>query len=559
MHKRFVGLLFVSFLAVLVIYPSTSFARLYFLDQQIEINGSIEEKFNFKYGLKDWEKGRGKHNPNGIYSDGGKVENPAMVKTHLHVEALYHVYKDENTIFDFYTLLEWFYDASPDMNPAWRRGMHARDRSQYQTPHDLEILREAYVNYVSGPWTLRAGKQMVVWGETGLQRTADVVNPLDTRSHMMGVDDWEDFKKGLWMFRGFYQTSFKNDFTFEWIWVPADLKFMDLPPEGTMYNTTYTGGFTSQFWKRWRDDEPHAGGLSDSQGGIRLRGFNKDWDWTLIYYNGFDPSPTVIDWGQRKDTYKPRTPIGYGLYAQGIGGFNLWAAEYNINASLPGNPSPGYPSNEMFRFYRTNNIGATATKYVYNVPVFGLFEFPLKSNVRFEFAYKPGQHLNRLEYVQGNWLVENVTQRDIIGYAFEIGKDFMPGFITRYNGERSVDITFGLFQDWILNHDRNLSVDGLNRGSGDANSTSFSIDLTTDWFKQEVMTKFNYSSNVTGYGAFWAYFLYAPGQHWRFLLLPRVTWSNAGPWNHKSGPKGKGYTVGSDTNNYVHFKIGYLF
>ena len=91
---------------------------------------------------------------------------------------------------------------------------------------------------------------MVVWGETGLQRTADVVNPLDTKSHMMGVDDWEDFKKGLWMFRGFYQTSFKNDLTLETIFVPYDVQVMTLPPEGTMYNTTYSGGFTSRMWRR---------------------------------------------------------------------------------------------------------------------------------------------------------------------------------------------------------------------------------------------------------------------------------------------------------------------
>ncbi len=112
-----------------------------------------------------------------------------------------------------------------------------------------EMVREVYVNYINGPWTLRVGKQMVVWGETGLQRTADVVNPVDLRSHMMGVDDWEDFKQGLWMFRGFYQTSFANDFTFEWIVVPYDVQQIELPPEGTMYNSTYTGGFTSNFWK----------------------------------------------------------------------------------------------------------------------------------------------------------------------------------------------------------------------------------------------------------------------------------------------------------------------
>ena len=114
----------------------------------------------------------------------------------------------------------------------------------------------------------------------------------------MGVDDWEDFKKGLWMFRGFYQTSFVNDLTFEVIWVPADFKAVSPSPEGTMYNSTYTGGFTSQLFNKWDEDLVDPKGLSDSQGGFRIRGFNFDWDWTLIFSNGYDPGPVVIDWGQ---------------------------------------------------------------------------------------------------------------------------------------------------------------------------------------------------------------------------------------------------------------------
>ena len=120
-------------------------------------------------------------------------------------------------------------------------------------------------------------------------------------------------------------------------------------------------------------------------------------------------------------------------------------------------------------------------------------------------------------------------------------------------------MTVGIFQDWRLNHDRNLNVEGLNRGRGDVSTTSFSLDVTTDWFNQELMTKFNYSYNTGGYGAFWAFFQYAPGQHWRFTLLPRVTWSNAGSFNNKADAKGNKYTNSSDSNNYVHFKIGYLF
>ncbi len=58
MHKRLWGILFISFLAVLFVNPSASLARFYLLDKKIEINGVIEEKWNFKYDMKEWEKGR---------------------------------------------------------------------------------------------------------------------------------------------------------------------------------------------------------------------------------------------------------------------------------------------------------------------------------------------------------------------------------------------------------------------------------------------------------------------------------------------------------------------
>ena len=99
----------------------------------------------------------------------------------------------------------------------------------------------------------------------------------------------------------------------------------------------------------------------------------------------------------------------------------------------------------------------------------------------------------------------------MLGYALEIGKDFMPKFICKYNGQRSVDVTFGLYQDWILGLTGGLSKTGTIEGGNNNDSTSFSLDITTDWFKQEVMTKLNMSYNTSGNGAFWGFFQYAPG------------------------------------------------
>jgi hypothetical protein len=122
-----------------------------------------------------------------------------------------------------------------------------------------------------------------------------------------------------------------------------------------------------------------------------------------------------------------------------------------------------------------------------------------------------------------------------------------------------VDITFGYFVDWILNRPKELALDGFDRGGGDRSSQSFSLDITTDWFQQELMTKFNFSYNVSGNGSCWAFIQYAPGIHWRFTLLPRIAWSNAGPYNNKTNASKNGYTEKNDSTNYIHFKIGYLF
>ena len=404
------------------------------------------------------------------------------------------------------------------------------------------------------------GKQQVVWGETSVQRTADVINPLNMRSHVVGVDDWEDFKKALWMFRGFYQTDLANDLTFEWIWVPSDFQKMDLPPEGSVYNTTYSAGFFSNMQRLWKYDMGHTNGLSAGQGGIRIRGYNFDWDWTVLWYNGLDATAVVWDWGNRKNGYTPQTGVGYALYAQGVGGFNLYAAEYNIAAST-GAPLPEHlPSTRQFKYYRTNNFGATGAKYFQNATIFGK-QIPLKTMVRIEFAYKLNVHFNtnHPDPSSGSWLIDGITESDVVAYGLEISRDWLPSWITRFNGNRSVDTTIGLYQDWILDFSRNLYVQGWNRGGGDRSSTTIQFSCNTDWFKQELDTRFTVAHNVSGNGYIWFSFMYAPGQHWRFTVLPRYSWSNAGPHNNKTNMKKNGYTERDDTNNYILFKVGYLF
>ena len=557
MGKRTACFLTLTFLIAIFIIPAVSDARIYLFDRKLEIVGKFEEKIIMKYNLKDWQKGRGER---GYMAQGGRSKNPALFRTHFYIEGLYHMFRNENTLIDIYALATYYYDLAHKIDGDYKRGMSAHDLNKYRSPHGEQIIKEVYINYVSGPWTLRLGKQQVVWGETSTQRTADVVNPLNMRSHVVGVDDWEDFKKGLWMFRGFYQTDLANDLTFEWVWVPNDFEKMDLPPEGSVYNTTYSYGFFSQLQRLWKYDMGHTNGLHASQGGFRIRGYNWDWDWTLIYYNGIDASPVVWDWGNRKNGYTPQTGVGYALYAQGIGGFNLWAAEYNI-AAATGGSLPDLPNTRQFKYYRTDNIGATGTKYFENATIFGK-QIPVKTTVRMEFAYKIGVHFNTNspDPGSGSWLIDGITESDVVGYGLELSRDWMPSWICRFNGNRSVDMTIGLYQDWILDFSRKLYLNGWNRGGGDRSSTTMSLGCSTDWFKQELDTRFSVAQDLgNNNGYIWVSIMYAPGQHWRFTILPRYSWSKAGPFNNKTNMKKNGYTERDDTNNYILFKVGYLF
>ena len=63
--------------------------------------------------------------------------------------------------------------------------------------------------------SLRIGKQQVVWGESDLFRSLDVVNPLDLRQNGAVGEDFADFRQPLWIFKALYDlgnlASFWNE------------------------------------------------------------------------------------------------------------------------------------------------------------------------------------------------------------------------------------------------------------------------------------------------------------------------------------------------------------
>ncbi len=82
------------------------------------------------------------------------------------------------------------------------------DRANFEFPEG-KTPRELFFDVGFGGalenLSLRIGKQQVVWGESDLFRSLDVVNPLDLRQNGFVGEDFADFRQPLWILKALYQ------------------------------------------------------------------------------------------------------------------------------------------------------------------------------------------------------------------------------------------------------------------------------------------------------------------------------------------------------------------
>jgi hypothetical protein len=168
-------------------------------------------------------------------------------------------------------------------------------------------VREAFLDFVMPPFTLRLGRQQVVWGETDNFRALDVINPLDRTWHGTR-ESWEDIRIPLWMARGIWDIGkigpFEETFL-EVIFNPYDFKSnkvgvdwprpwafngiglkvpansIDLGPDGIVPLSVTV-----------LDGEPDRK-LSNAQGGFRFKGIYGDVEFSANYFYGFSQTPGV--------------------------------------------------------------------------------------------------------------------------------------------------------------------------------------------------------------------------------------------------------------------------
>ncbi len=487
-----VTILNISLLTILCTHRHAQ-AEMRYMDNKLIINGFVKETAYIRTTMTSREK---------------EFHDTAVdyLTTSALVEALYTAKESEDLTIRLFGGLKWWWEKSPLIDDNLRRHIPHRDRKDYMHPRsfDDDILTEAYVDIIKGPWQFRIGKQIVIWGQLDIARVADVVNPLDLRKGVPGVDTWEEVKRGIWMIRGFYQSQLPGNLLFEFIFNPGDFRQIEIPYEGTHYGAPYHQtnpfqpgpdfGIFHWLSQKWRRDAPTWNLKKNYEWGFRIRGYTWDIDWTLLLWNGRDDGP-VAD---------PRR----------ITPFTLLYIQAGLRSQLRGktiNP-PDWPDYKVWYYKRYTTVGGTAQTWVQK----------LWSTVwRLEWFMEIARPLNKATNGASD-AVYGWTKRNILGVALQCSKRInIPRFTqSRFATGSQLDISVTYFWEKIFNHDHDLVTADRNHAWTDSTTDQIIMFVQQPLFNQSFMFIFtgNYYLRVGKWMAVPSISYIFPGVHWRFDL-----------------------------------------
>jgi len=82
-------------------------------------------------------------------------------------------------------------------------------------------LKEAYLNYTSNNWNIRAGRQIIIWGAADGVRITDLLSPMDYTEFL--ARDYDDIRMPIDAFRFRY---FKDNMKLDFVLVPTVTSFV---------------------------------------------------------------------------------------------------------------------------------------------------------------------------------------------------------------------------------------------------------------------------------------------------------------------------------------------
>ncbi len=191
------------------------------------------------------------------------------------------------------TVYDSLYDLGDEYSEKFTQQEKEKRKFEYK-------LREIYTDMAIPPFSLRLGRQQIVWGETDNFRALDVINPLDTRWHW-SRESWEDIRIPLWMARAIYDIGkigpLEESFV-EAVWIPWDFqrgKSTSDPRRPWAFighglraraNSAVVGGQLFDTRTTVIDRKPDKG-LESSQAGLRFKGIWRGIDFSLNYFFTF--------------------------------------------------------------------------------------------------------------------------------------------------------------------------------------------------------------------------------------------------------------------------------
>lgn len=476
-------------LAGFIVPAGQGHAAFEFFDGNLMLNGYVKETMFIRTSIQDREE---KYHDSPI----------DYLRTNALLEALYKLKDDGDLKINLYGGVKGWWDKALALDDQLHRSVPARARKDHTMPQsfDRDILTEAYIHIVKGPFELRVGKQIVIWGQLDAARVADVVNPLDLRTAMFGIDNWEDMKQGLWMIRSIYQSQLPGNLLFEFIFNPGDFKKILLPGDGTHYGEDVSSsmstlvdydpafGFGHWILEKMNRDAPGFS-LSNYEYGMKVRGYCYNIDWTLLYYNSLD------DGGVANPNKISR------MVTQGY-----------IFPVLGGQPIPDWSSEKLFYYERYHALGGVMQTYVDRL---------WQTVWKMEWGYQIGVPMNKGTDGRSG-AIYDWTRRNVFGFAVNVSKyvnipKFTDSFIAT-GRQTSVSLTY--YYDKVFNHDHDLVLGSSGHAYNHSVNDGVSLFVMQDLFHSTFIFTCNmsYYFHTGKWMAAPSIGYYFPGKHWRFDL-----------------------------------------
>jgi len=322
------------------------------------------------------------------------------------------------------------------------------------------MFHETYLDMGLGDWSIRMGRQNIVWGEVVGLFFADVVTAKDLREFL--TPEFDYIRIPQWAARTEY---FKGDFKAEAIWIPYMTYDRIGKPGSEFYPFAIPppSGFTQNIRS---ERTPHS--LRDSAFGLRTTYLTHGWDLAAFYYGSVDNNATFF----RSTTLAPVPTVSYRPDHERIHQAGVTASKDVGTFVLKGEAI--YTWDRFFNVTRADDANGVVRQNFLDYIISAEFPLPMESrlNVQFFQRWFPNhdpdiipsrvesgatllastklfnekvepellliQSLNRLDYMARfkiNWYFAK-DWRFVVGTAFFGGKDL--GLFGRFDNRDRV-------------------------------------------------------------------------------------------------------------------------